>query len=116
MFAHLAAELRTGDIAVVGAESYANLHTQLMSWAECQPLVADYCAQVGLPDTAAEAVAVWKRQLTTLAAAVDAGYPDNADLVIDAGRPVLRCTRPRPTSPLRSTTSSRQASVSTPSI
>jgi len=45
VFAHLAAELRTGDIAVVGSESYANLHTQLMSWTECQPLVADYCAQ-----------------------------------------------------------------------
>ncbi len=90
VFAHLAAELRTGDIAVVGSESYANLHVQLMSWAECQPLVADYCAQAGLPGTAAECVASWKSQLTSMAATVDAGYPDNADLVIDAGRPVLK--------------------------
>ncbi|MGH3708160.1 MAG: Tn3 family transposase [Pseudonocardiaceae bacterium] len=90
VFAHLAAELRTGDIAVVGSESYANLHTQLMSWDECRPLVADYCAQAGLPDTAAEAIAAWKSQLTSMAAAVDTGYPDNADLVIDAGRPVLK--------------------------
>jgi len=28
--------------------------------------------------------------LTSTAATVDAGYPDNADLVIDAGRPVLK--------------------------
>jgi hypothetical protein len=90
VFAHLAAELRTGDIAVVGSESYANLHTQLMSWAECEPLVADYCAQAGLPGTAAECVAAWKRQLTSMAATVDAGYPDNADLVIDGVRPVLK--------------------------
>jgi hypothetical protein len=90
VFGHLAAELRTGDIAVIGAESYANLHTQLMSWAECGPLVAEYCAQVGLPATAADAVATWKQQLSGLALTVDAGYPDNADLVIDAGRPVLK--------------------------
>lgn len=36
VFAHLAAELGTGDIAVIGAESYANLHTQLMSWSEAR--------------------------------------------------------------------------------
>src|SRR5262249_33470454 len=76
VFAHLAAELRTGDIAVVGAQSYANLHTPLMSWAECAPLAANYCAQVGLPATATEAVAGWKQQLSDLAATVDAGYPD----------------------------------------
>ena len=32
----------------------------------------------------------WKRQLTELAAQVDAGYPDNADLVISDGHPVLK--------------------------
>ncbi|MGH3807722.1 MAG: hypothetical protein ACRDRU_14080, partial [Pseudonocardiaceae bacterium] len=32
VFAHLAAELRSGDIAVMGSDSYANLHAQLMSW------------------------------------------------------------------------------------
>ena len=32
VFSHLAAELRSGDIAVVGSDSYANLHAQLMTW------------------------------------------------------------------------------------
>jgi TnpA family transposase len=90
VFAHLAAELRTGDIAVAGSESYANLHTQLMSWAECEPLVPGYCAQAGLPATAAECVARWREELETVATSVDAGYPDNADLVLEAGRPVLK--------------------------
>jgi len=90
VFAHLAAELRTGDIAVAGSDSYANLHTQLMSWAECEPLVGEYCAQAGIPSTAAECIAHWKQQLQTTAAEVDAGYPDNADLVLDGGRPVLK--------------------------
>ncbi|GAA3434076.1 hypothetical protein [Kutzneria kofuensis] len=37
--------LRSGDIAVAGSGSYANLRAQLMTWAECQPLAADFCAQ-----------------------------------------------------------------------
>ncbi|MGH3901581.1 MAG: hypothetical protein ACRDTA_25675 [Pseudonocardiaceae bacterium] len=38
VFSYLAAELRSGDIAVVGSDSYANLHAQLMTWDECLPL------------------------------------------------------------------------------
>jgi TnpA family transposase len=90
VFAHLAGELRTGDIAVAGSESYANLYDQLMPWSECEPLVGEYCAQAGLPATAAECVTHWREQLRSAAAAVDAGYPDNADLVLDGGRPVLK--------------------------
>jgi hypothetical protein len=41
-----------GDIAVVGSESFANLHEQLLSWQGCQPLRAEYCAEVGLPPDA----------------------------------------------------------------
>ncbi|GAA1994142.1 hypothetical protein GCM10009838_67990 [Catenulispora subtropica] len=37
VFSHLASELRSGDIAVVGSDSYANLHTQQMTWEECEP-------------------------------------------------------------------------------
>ena len=88
VFAHLADELRSGDVA--GSESYANLHTQLMSWAECQPLVAGYCAQAGIAATAEQAIAGWKAELTAIAAAVDEGYPGNADLVIADGKPHLK--------------------------
>jgi Tn3 transposase DDE domain len=60
VFTYLAAELRSGDVAVTGSESYADLHAQL------------------------------QQRL----AAADAGYPDNADLVIDpAGTPVLKRRR-----------------------
>lgn len=33
---YLVQELRTGDVAVIGSESYANLQKQLMSWEECE--------------------------------------------------------------------------------
>jgi Tn3 transposase DDE domain/Domain of unknown function (DUF4158) len=91
VFFHLAAELRSGDIAVAGSESFANIYDQLLTWQECEPMVADYCAEAELPSDAAGFVADLKEQLTEVAERVDAGYPDNVDLVIDeSGTPVLK--------------------------
>lgn len=90
VFSYLAAELRSGDIAVAGSDSYANLNNQLMSWEECAPLAEGFCAQAGIPVDATELVAYYKRKLTGTAARVDAGYPSNTDLVLDGGRPVLK--------------------------
>ncbi|MFE2872399.1 DUF4158 domain-containing protein [Embleya sp. NPDC059259] len=90
VFSYLAAELRSGDIAVTGSDSYANLHARLMSWKECAPLVDRYCGQAGIPVEAAAVVAFYRDQLTTAAAQVDAGYPGNTDLVLEGGRPQLK--------------------------
>jgi hypothetical protein len=91
VFSHLAAELRSGDVAVVGSDAYANLYDQLMSWRECQPLVADYCAEAGIPTDPGAFVVQLRGELAAVADRVDAGYPDNADLVIDeGGRPALK--------------------------
>ena len=89
VLSHLAAELRSGDIAVAGSDSYASLHDQLMSWEECQPHVADFCEQAGIPASARDLVAHFRAKLEKTAAAVDAGYPANADLRLEGGRPVL---------------------------
>jgi TnpA family transposase len=90
VFSYLAAELRTGDIAVLGSDSYANLHDQLMSWEECQPLVPQFCAQAGIPTDAQALASFYQGTLTTTAASADAGYPGNTDLVLEEGRPVLK--------------------------
>ncbi|MEU4409175.1 Tn3 family transposase [Streptosporangium sp. NPDC023963] len=90
VFSYLAAELRSGDIAVAGSDSYANLHDQLMSWQECRPLVPASCAQAGIPATASALTAHYRDKLAAVAAAVDAGYPANTDLLLEGGRPVLR--------------------------
>lgn len=97
VFTCLAGELRSGDIAVGGSNSYANLHSQLMSWADCEPLVAGYCAQAGIPATAGEFTAWLRGKLSQVAVAVDSGYPANADLVIDEMTwvPVLKTRRGR---------------------
>jgi TnpA family transposase len=90
VFSALAAELRSGDIAVVGADSYSNLNSQLMSWDECAPLAARFCEQAGIPTEATDLVAYYKAQLTRTATEVDAGYPANTDLVLAEGKPVLK--------------------------
>lgn len=90
VFSYLAAELRSGDIAVPGSDSYANLHDQLMSWEECRPLVPAFCAQAGIPADANGLSAHYRDKLAATAAAVDAGYPSNTDLVLEGGRPMLR--------------------------
>lgn len=90
VFSYLAAELRSGDIAVAGADSYANLHAQLMTWGECAPLVAEFCAQAGLPTDAHAVTTLFRKRLADTAAAVDAGYPHNSDLVLEGGRPLLK--------------------------
>ena len=89
VFSHLAAELRCGDIAVAGADSFANFHAQLMSWRQCEPLAGEFCAQAGIPADAAGLTAFYRSKLARLAAEVDAGYPANTDLRLEGGNPVL---------------------------
>jgi TnpA family transposase len=96
---YLAEELRTGDVAVDGAQSYASWADQLISVERCAQLLPTFCAEVGLPATAQGFREALHTMLAAQCAATDAGYPDNADLVIDdAGRPSLKQYRaPRPT-------------------
>jgi Domain of unknown function (DUF4158) len=52
VLSYLAEELRTGDIAVRGSQTYANWAAQLLSWDDCEPLLGEFCAEAGLPATA----------------------------------------------------------------
>jgi TnpA family transposase len=61
-----------------------------MSWQECQPLAEEFCAEAGLPTDPVELTGHYKKLLVDTAAAVDAGYPGNTDLVLEGGRPILR--------------------------
>jgi hypothetical protein len=63
---------------VAGSESYANLHDQLMSWEECQPLAARFCEQAGIPSEPSALTAFYRRKLAGIAAGVDAGYLSNS--------------------------------------
>ena len=83
MFTYLAAELRTGDIAVRGSQAYANWAAQLLPWEQCEGLLEEFCAETGLPGSARAFTDQLRARLTAQAAIVDAKYPENTDLVID---------------------------------
>src|SRR5258708_5739534 len=51
VFSQLASELKTGDLFVTGSESYADYREQLLSWEECEPMVADYCDEMAFIPT-----------------------------------------------------------------
>ncbi|MEV4172493.1 Tn3 family transposase [Nonomuraea sp. NPDC049709] len=90
VFSYLASELKPGDIAVAGSDSYANLHDQLMSWEECEPLVEGFCAEAGLPTDPRELTGHYRQLLADTAAGVDSGYPANTDPTLEGRRPVLK--------------------------
>jgi len=84
VFTHLAIELKSGDISIAGSEEYADYREQLLSPEECERLVADYCRELDLPITAEDFVASLHQRLATTAQQVDANYPENQRLVIEA--------------------------------
>ena len=103
VFSTLANELKSGDVAVAGAENYADYRDQLLPWSECEPLLADYCHQLGLPTNATEFVNGLHARLSKTATLTDAGYLENGQVVIDEdGIPVLKRTKAKdPTSSAR---------------
>jgi TnpA family transposase len=91
VFSYLAWELQNGDMAVAGSESFADYREQLLPWDECEPLVADYCHHIGLPDTPKAFVDQLQTWLTDAAHTCDQNFPDNAQLEFDkSGEPVLK--------------------------
>jgi len=100
VLAYLAADLKSGDIAIVGSGAYADFREQLLPWEECAPLIADYCGALGLPATAPEFVAGLRAWLTDAAAKADAGFPANDQLTITPrGEPILKRLQRREPSP-----------------
>jgi hypothetical protein len=96
MFAYLAEELRTGDVAVHGGADYGDWSQHLLTFDQCRPLLAGFCEEVGLPADAAAFVAELKDKHADAAAGLDAGYNDNEDLSFGKdGEPTLKRTKGR---------------------
>lgn len=83
VFSHLAQELKSADIAIKGSEEYGDYRDGLLIWTECEPMLEEFCAEVGLPKTAAAFVARLKEELSAKAEEIDKSYPKNSALTID---------------------------------
>jgi TnpA family transposase len=91
IFSYIAAELKTGDLYAKGSEQFADYRRQLLTWAECEPKVAEYCQHLNFPMTADGFVEHLQTQLSTIAAQVDRSRPDNHELVMnEKGEPSLK--------------------------
>lgn len=91
VFASVATELKAGDLYVDGSERFADYRAQLLPWNTCQPLVAEYCQEIGLPADATAFVTRLREELTKTAEQVDAAFPGNTSVEITAkGEPVLK--------------------------
>ena len=96
VFSALAAEIKSGDVAIRGSEAYADYREQLLSWEECEPLVDDYCQHTALQNNAQAFVNNLREVLTQKAAEVDAGFPNNKALGLhESGMPILKRNEPR---------------------
>ena len=92
VFSYLASELRSGDLCVLGSESFADYRQQLLSWEDCLKRLPAYCDQMGLPSNAKEFVSTLKAKLEETAQHLDDKFPScRGDVSInDTGEPVLR--------------------------
>jgi len=91
IFSYLAAELKSGDVAVARSDSYADYRAQLLPWTDCAPRVDDYCRTLGLPTTATAFVADLKERLRKAAATFDRLFPENDQVRIsEQGEPILK--------------------------
>ncbi|MDR9839880.1 Tn3 family transposase, partial [Herbaspirillum huttiense] len=92
VFSHLASDLRSGDVCIEGAGSFADYRGQLLSWKECEALLPDYCDRIGIVANPQAFVENLKSMLADTAAQVDSEFPQHAgDVSIGAnGEPTLR--------------------------
>ncbi len=91
VFSYIAQDLKSGDICVPGSESYADYREQLLSWEECEPLIPEYCRELGFPENAEEFVKETKKWMIDISKEIDQGFPENEAVTIDEnGDPVLK--------------------------
>jgi TnpA family transposase len=106
----IAADFRSGDLAVRHSQEFADLRAQLLPWEDCQPCLADYCQETHLPPTGRAFVEQFRAELTTLAQQVDARILDDGEVNLsEDGEISLRRTVGR-------NTPSRVSGSSAPSV
>ncbi|WP_454727828.1 MULTISPECIES: Tn3 family transposase [Cupriavidus] len=94
VLSHMVNELRSGDLCVVGSDSFADYRVHLLPWRECERRLPEYCAKLGMPANAQDFVAHLREWLSDAAHTLDSGFPDKRQHVTigQDGEPVLRRT------------------------
>ena len=95
VFSQMIWDLKSGDLCLDGSDQFADYRQQLISWEEYAQMVPAYREQVGLPVEGPTFVAYARQQLEAIAAATDAAFPQNEQVRIEQGEPIIsRSERP----------------------
>jgi len=96
VLSHVANDLRSGDLFVVGANFYTDYRTKLLPWKACEKILGEYCAKTKIAATGKLCVKKLKMKLINKAAKVDLSYPKLTEFFIDAaGNPILKRRAPK---------------------
>ncbi|MCK4607856.1 MAG: Tn3 family transposase [Gammaproteobacteria bacterium] len=96
VLSHVANDLRSGDLFVVGADFYDDYRKGLLQWELCEKILGEYCAKTKIANNSRTFVKHLKIKLANKAAKVDASYPELTEFVIDAtGNPILKRRGPK---------------------
>lgn len=91
VFKSIAIELKSGDLYVEEAKSYADYRNQLLPWDICITKLANFCNKVDIAKEPADFITELKNKLTTACKNLDQLYPELENLYIDEdGYPRLK--------------------------
>ena len=96
VFTQVMLDLKSGDLAVVGGNKYADYRLQLISWDDFARERSAYGEQVGLPTEASAFTVALQSQLAATAAAADESFPANESARIESGEIVIAKLERRP--------------------
>lgn len=92
VFSYLSKDLRSGDVCIIGSETYADDREQLLPWEECEKQLAVYCERIGIEATPQAFCESLRRLLADTAAEIDHDFPLRAgDVTISpSGEPTVK--------------------------
>jgi TnpA family transposase len=97
LFSYLADDFKSGDACVAGSENFSDFREQLLSWEACQPLLDQYCQELGFPNTGESFVEELKKQLIQVSKEVDLSSKDGSQFTIHPdSKPILHRLTPEP--------------------
>lgn len=99
VFSQIVHELKSGDLCIPGSDQYSDYTLQLLTWAEYEKTIQQYCEQAGLSPDSNQFISNLKVQLASTAKSVDNGFSENASLRIENGEPILTKSSKKPDSP-----------------
>jgi len=89
VFTQIAQELKSGDIYLVGGDKYDDYRGQLISWEKYQQQIAEYGNLAGISTDSKTLISELKQLLRATAKSTDDAFPDNNQVSIKNGEPII---------------------------